>query len=118
MAGAMQPIQPMQDLRGNAAINDIIGALNPQEMALLAQGQDPFGGDQGMLGGQPGMPAASSGNAQVQAMQAQVQAMQAQQVVENLYNALAGLNPSDETSALAASSIQTAIDALTGGLQK
>ena len=107
----MQPIQPMQDLRGNAAINDIIGALNPQEMALLAQGQDPFGGDQGMLGGQPGMPAVSSGNAQVQAMQAQ-------QVVENLYNALAGINPSDETSALAASSIQTAIDALTGGLQK
>ena len=111
MAGAMQPIQPMQDLRGNAAIDDIIGALNPQEMALLAQGQDPFGGDQGMLGGQPGMPAATSGNAQVQALQAQ-------QVVENLYNALAGINPTDETSALAASSIQTAIDALTGGLQK
>lgn len=111
MAGAMQPIQPMQDLRGNAAINDIIGALNPQEMALLAQGQDPFGADQGMLGGQPGMPAAASGNAQVQALQAQ-------QVVENLYNALAGINPTDETSALAASSIQTAIDALTGGLQK
>ncbi len=111
MAGAMQPIQPMQDLRGNAAINDIISALNPQEMALLAQGQDPFGGDQGMLGGQPGMPAAAPGNAQVQALQAQ-------QVVENLYNALAGINPTDETSALAASSIQTAIDALTGGLQK
>lgn len=112
MAGAMQPIQPMQDLRGNAAINDIIGALNPQEMALLAQGQDPFGGDQGMLGGQPGMPAAVPG------MPAAVQALQAQQVVENLYNALAGINPTDETSALAASSIQTAIDALTGGLQK
>lgn len=111
MAGTMQPIQPMQDLRGNAAINDIIGALNPQEMALLAQGQDPFGADQGMLGGQPGMPAAVPGNAQVQALQAQ-------QVVENLYNALAGINPTDETSALAASSIQTAIDALTGGLQK
>lgn len=111
MAGAMQPIQPMQDLRGNAAIDDVIGALNPQELAALAQGRDPFGADQGMLGGQPGIGMPAAGNAQAQVLQAQ-------QVVENLYNALAGINPQDETSALAAASIQTAIDALTGGLQQ
>lgn len=111
LAGAMQPIAPMKDLRGEASMQDLVAMLNPQEQALLAQGRDPFGGDQGMLGGQPGMPASQAGSAQAQALQAQA-------VVENLYNALQGINPQDETSALAAASIQTAIDALTGGLQQ
>lgn len=112
MNGAMQPIQPIQDLRGAAAVEDVVNQLNPQQLAMLAMGKDPFGADSGMLGGQPGVQAAA------QAGDAQAQVLAAQQVVDNLYNALAGIQPNDETSALAAASIQTAIDALTGGLQK
>lgn len=107
-AQAMQPIKPIKDLRGVASIADMLGTLDPQDAALLAQGIDPYSGDMGQNTMMNNTPASNPQDA----------AQKAQAVMDSLYMALSGITPSDERSALAAASIQQAIDALSGGLEE
>ena len=83
-------------------------ALDPQDAALLAQGIDPYGGDISQESRMNNFPASDPQEA----------AQKAQAVMDSLYMALSGITPSDERSALAAASIQQAIDALSGGLEE
>lgn len=96
---------------GNASIEDVLNALSPQDAALLQQGIDPFGYDQvpmeslpqPMPQGQGPMPAPAAPNALD---------------TINMLQQILGTIPQDsQMGAVAAGSIQTAIDALGAGAQ-
>ncbi len=97
---------------GNASIEDVLKALSPADAALLQQGIDPFGYDQvpmeslpgaGMPAGMPQAPAPQTPNALD---------------TINMLQQILGTIPQDsQMGAVAAGSIQTAIDALGAGAQ-
>lgn len=95
---------------GNASIEDVLNALSPQDAALLQQGIDPFGADQvpmeslpqPMPQGQGPMPAA---------------APNALDTINMLQQILGTIPQDSQMGAVAAGSIQTAIDALGAGAQ-
>ena len=91
---------------GQASIEDALAALSPEEQAMVAQGIDPFGDDQGMMGGQPA----------VGAVPPQVPAgPNAEETIGILQNLLQTIPQDSEANQVAAGSIATAIDALMQG---
>lgn len=87
---------------GNASIEDALAALSPEEQALVAQGIDPFGDDQGMMQGQPAVNPVSAGP-------------NAEETIGILQNLLQTIPQDSEANQVAAGSIATAIDALMQG---
>lgn len=95
---------------GNASIEDVLKALSPSDMALIQQGIDPFGADQVpmeslpegvMPGGVPQAPAT----------------LNALDTINMLQQILGTIPQDSQMGAVAAGSIQTAIDALGAGAQ-
>jgi len=90
---------------GNASIEDALAALSPEEQAMVAQGIDPFGDDQGMMGGQPAVGAVPPAPA----------GPNAEETIGILQNLLQTIPQDSEANQVAAGSIATAIDALMQG---
>lgn len=95
---------------GNASIEDVLNALSPQDMALVQQGIDPFGADQVPMESLP----QPQGQVPMPAPQAAPNALD----TINMLQQILGTIPQDsQMGAVAAGSIQTAIDALGAGAQ-
>lgn len=95
---------------GNASIEDVLNALSPQDAALLQQGIDPFGADQVPMESLP----QPQGQVPMPAPQAAPNALD----TINMLQQILGTIPQDsQMGAVAAGSIQTAIDALGAGAQ-
>ena len=93
---------------GNASIEDVLNALSPQDAALLQQGIDPFGADQVSMESLP----------QPQGQAPMPQAAPNALDTINMLQQILGTIPQDsQMGAVAAGSIQTAIDALGAGAQ-
>lgn len=122
----LQDLQRMvQPITGQASMEAAVAALNPQERAMVAQGLDPFGADQGMLGGQPGIaqapiPGAIPQPAIPQPTTAQPAGLSPESrmaIGAMLEQSLAAIGqPASEADAAAAQSIQNALMALGGGM--
>lgn len=93
---------------GNASIEDALMALSPEEQAMVVQGIDPFGNDQGMMGGQP---------AAGPVPPAVPQGPNAAETIGILQGLLQAIPQDSEANQVAAGSIMTAIDALMQGAQ-
>ena len=97
---------------GNASIEDVLKALSPADAAMLQQGIDPFGYDQvpmeSLPQGQVPMPNASAQNPQTP---------NALDTINMLQQILGTIPQDSQMGAVAAGSIQTAIDALGAGAQ-
>lgn len=93
---------------GQTSIEDALAALSPEEQAMVAQGIDPFGGDQGMMGGQPAAgpipPQAPAGP-------------NAEETIGILQQLIQTIPQDSEANQVAVGSIATAIDALMQGAQ-
>ena len=95
---------------GNASIEDVLNALSPQDAALLQQGIDPFGADQ--------VPMESLPQPMPQGQAPMPQAAPNALDTINMLQQILGTIPQDsQMGAVAAGSIQTAIDALGAGAQ-
>lgn len=95
---------------GNASIEDVLNALSPQEAAMLQQGIDPFGADQ--------VPMESLPQPMPQGQAPMPQAAPNALDTINMLQQILGTIPQDsQMGAVAAGSIQTAIDALGAGAQ-
>ena len=97
---------------GNASIEDVLKALSPADAAMLQQGIDPFGYDQVPMESLPGV--------QGQAPMPNVPNPQTPNALDtiNMLQQILGTIPQDsQMGAVAAGSIQTAIDALGAGAQ-
>lgn len=94
---------------GNASIEDVLNALSPQEAALVQQGIDPFGADQ--------VPMESLPQPQGQAPMPAQAAPNALDTINMLQQILGTIPQDSQMGAVAAGSIQTAIDALGAGAQ-
>lgn len=95
---------------GNASIEDVLNALSPQDAAMLQQGIDPFGADQVPMESLPQVPMPTN----------VPQAPAAPNAIDtiNMLQQILGTIPQDsQMGAVAAGSIQTAIDALGAGAQ-
>ena len=127
----LQDLQRMvQPITGQASMEAAVAALNPQERAMVAQGLDPFGADQGMLGGQPGIAQAPIPGAIPQPAGPQPAGPQPagpqpaglspesrMAIGAMLEQSLAAIGqPASEADAAAAQSIQNALMALGGGM--
>ena len=100
---------------GNASIEDVLKALSPADAAMLQQGIDPFGYDQVPMESLPG-----AGMPQAGMPQAQNPNPQTPNAIDtiNMLQQILGTIPQDsQMGAVAAGSIQTAIDALGAGAQ-
>ena len=98
---------------GNASIEDVLKALSPADAAMLQQGIDPFGYDQVPMESLPGvgMPQAGVQNPAVP------QTPNALDTINMLQQILGTIPQDSQMGAVAAGSIQTAIDALGAGAQ-
>lgn len=97
---------------GNASIEDVLKALSPADAAMLQQGIDPFGYDQVPMESLPGA------QGQVPMPNAQNPATPNAIDTINMLQQILGTIPQDsQMGAVAAGSIQTAIDALGAGAQ-
>lgn len=94
---------------GNASIEDVLNALSPQEAALLQQGIDPFGADQVPMESLPQVPMPQGPMPQA--------APNALDTINMLQQILGTIPQDSQMGAVAAGSIQTAIDALGAGAQ-
>lgn len=95
---------------GNASIEDVLNALSPQDAAMLQQGIDPFGADQ--------VPMESLPQPMPQGQAPMPQAAPNAIDTINMLQQILGTIPQDsQMGAVAAGSIQTAIDALGAGAQ-
>lgn len=117
----LQDLQKMvQPITGQASMEAAVAALNPQERAMVSQGLDPFGADQGMLGGQPGIAQAPIPGAIPQPTTAQPAGLSPESrmaIGAMLEQSLAAIGqPASEADAAAAQSIQNALMALGGGM--
>ena len=99
---------------GNASIEDVLKALSPAEAAQVQQGIDPFGYDQVPMESLPqvGMPQAGTPMPQVNPA-----APNALDTINMLQQILGTIPQDSQMGAVAAGSIQTAIDALGAGAQ-
>lgn len=109
----------VQPITGPASVDAVLAALSPQEAAMVSQGIDPYGSDQGMMQGQPAVgggeiapvnegTAIPTSNLTPQTRAAIGQALQ---------DSLSVLGqPATEADAVAVQSIQNAIMALSGGM--
>lgn len=96
---------------GNASIEDVLNALSPQDAALLQQGIDPFGADQVPMESLPQVPL-PTGQVPMPAP-----APNALDTIKMLQQILGTIPQDSQMGAVAAGSIQTAIDALGAGAQ-
>ena len=112
----LQDLQRMvQPITGQASMEAAVAALNPQERAMVAQGLDPFGADQGMLGGQPGIAQTPIPGAGAQPAGLSPESRMA--IGAMLEQSLAAIGqPASEADAAVAQSIQDALMALGGGM--
>lgn len=94
---------------GNASIEDVLNALSPQDAALLQQGIDPFGADQ--------VPMESLPQPMPQGPMPAPAALNALDTINMLQQILGTIPQDSQMGAVAAGSIQTAIDALGAGAQ-
>lgn len=95
---------------GNASIEDALNALGPDGAAMLQQGIDPYGSDQVPMESLPQVPMPTN----VPAAPAAPNALD----TINMLQQILGTIPQDsQMGAVAAGSIQTAIDALGAGAQ-
>ena len=109
LQGLNNQIQPVT---GPASIQSALQALSPEDQALVAQGIDPFGGDQGMMAGQPvaGQPMAVPQGLSPETRMA---------MGEMLNQMLSSFGqPTNEADAAAMTSIQNALQALSMGNQQ
>ena len=95
---------------GNASIEDVLKALSPQDLALAQQGIDPFGYDQAPMESLPQgqVPMPQNPNPQTP---------NALDTINMLQQILGTIPQDSQMGAVAAGSIQTAIDALGAGAQ-
>ena len=96
---------------GNASIEDVLKALSPADAAMLQQGIDPFGYDQVPMESLPGA------QGQVPMPQNPNPAPNAIDTINMLQQILGTIPQDSQMGAVAAGSIQTAIDALGAGAQ-
>ena len=95
---------------GNASIEDVLNALSPQDAALAQQGIDPFGADQVPMESLPQVPMPTN-------VPAPAAAPNALDTINMLQQILGTIPQDSQMGAVAAGSIQTAIDALGAGAQ-
>lgn len=97
----------VQPVTGPASIQSALQALSPEDQALVAQGIDPFGGDQGMMAGQP-------------AVVPQGLTPETRLAMGEMLNQMLSSfgQPTNEADAAAMTSIQNALQALSMGNQQ
>lgn len=96
---------------GNASIEDVLNALSPADAALLQQGIDPFGYDQAPMESLPQVGVPTQNPATPNPTPNALDTI-------NMLQQILGTIPQDsQMGAVAAGSIQTAIDALGAGAQ-
>lgn len=93
---------------GNASIEDVLSALSPQDLVLAQQGIDPFGADQVPMESLPQVPMPTN---------VPPAAPNALDTINMLQQILGTIPQDSQMGAVAAGSIQTAIDALGAGAQ-
>ena len=95
---------------GNASIEDVLNALGPEGAAMLQQGIDPFGADQVPMESLPQVPMPTN-------VPQPAAAPNALDTINMLQQILGTIPQDSQMGAVAAGSIQTAIDALGAGAQ-
>lgn len=97
----------VQPVTGPASIQSALQALSPEDQALVAQGIDPFGGDQGMMTGQP-------------AVVPQGLSPETRMAMGEMLNQMLSSfgQPTNEADVAAMTSIQNALQALSMGNQQ
>lgn len=114
MPGLQDLVAQAQPKTGPASLDAVVAALSPQEQALVAQGIDPYGNDQGMMAGQPGLlPPQTQGASSAPVGLTPENRMAIGAMLEETLKAIG--QPGNEADAVAAQSIQNAISALIGG---
>lgn len=119
MPGLQDLKAQVQPITGPASVDAALAALNPQELAMVSQGIDPYGADQGMMQEQGAVNAEIAGANGGGAIPAQptLTPQTRAAIGQALQDSLSVLGqPATEADAVAVQSIQNAIAALSGGI--